>query len=119
MFGRESESGLPKGRGGRGRRSYFFKDWLLRGATTDRGTSKSLPQQMWETVADLGSSESSFELELSSEDDIMWEVEDNAETSMAEIIIRPQGVGSDPPLATHPTCTRSTSGSRYVRDWVS
>ena len=74
MSGRGSESGLPQGRRGRGRRSSFFRGWLLQEAT-----------------ADPGASESSSELELSSDDYIMQEVKAYTETGVAMINVQPQG----------------------------
>ena len=56
------------------------------GSTSNTGTS---PQQMRETNATSGPSKSSSELELSSVDDIMQEVEDYTETSMVVINVWP------------------------------
>ena len=87
---------------------------------------------MWEGKADPGALESSSELELSFDDDIIQEVEDYTEASMAEIIVRPQSIGGELPPVVNPAHIRSstsmddstssaqasTSGSRYVcRDW--
>ena len=72
MSGRGSESGLPQRHRGRGRRSSFFGEWL-----------------MWETTADSNVSESSYELELSFDDDIIREVKRYREASVAEIVVQP------------------------------
>lgn len=44
---------------------------------------------MWETTADSNVSESSYELELSFDDDIIREVKRYREASVAEIVVQP------------------------------
>ena len=111
MSERGFESSLPQGRGAHGQSSSFFGEWLMREATADPGTL-----------------ESSSELELSFDDDIIQEVEDYTEAGVKKIIVRPQSTGGDLPPAINPGRTRSsacanastssvyasTSGSRYV-----
>ena len=103
----------------------------MRGATTNPG---ALPQQILETVAAPGPSESSSELELNFGDDIMQEAEGYTKTGMVVINIQPQDTGGDPSSAVNLAYIRSyvgagastsgaqasTSGTCYVcRDWVS
>ena len=49
---------------------------------------------MLEAMADSSASKSYTKLELSYDDDIIWEV-DYTEAGMAEVIIWPQGIGSN------------------------